>query len=137
MKKSEYIGQRKAKHSVPVFTGAFISTSILEHVVANEIEAAEAAGVVWDPEEPELPERIEAGVSADIPGHYRACFVPDNGVRGWVSPEQQAATFAEAARRYNLLPKLYEACNLEANKYASVYAFASRVINLLKGDSHG
>lgn len=73
-------------------------------------DGAEAAGVVWDPEEPELPEKIylsDAGFArATAPGvEYRLWEVKQGDVPGYLRVDRQAIA-AEAVRRYNAWPEL-------------------------------
>jgi hypothetical protein len=70
------------------------------------VELAEAAGVVWDPEEPELPERLRLTEgcwyidSVDGPDDCRMVAEVDGTSR------RAVAIAAEAVRRYNLWREL-------------------------------
>lgn len=62
--------------------------------VADDVEAAEAAGHTWDPEEEPLPERIAVG------GQTRFYLY---GLRGKISTgELTKRDYEETARRFNL-----------------------------------
>jgi len=71
-------------------------------VVARDVAAAEAAGVKWDPEEPELPERL--GAAQGSSSGQTELF--PNGTDLWRSERDRTAGYQEAARRYNLFSEL-------------------------------
>lgn len=65
------------------------------------VRLAEETGVQWEPEEPELPERINGGLVDGIPAlsrEYRGGPLFD--------PETWKLVYQEAARRYNAYPEL-------------------------------
>lgn len=72
-------------------------------MVTEDAAAAEAAGVVWDPEEEPLPELI---VSFNNQPSLRPS--PNTIPHGisWPSKEVQEATYREAARRYNAVTEV-------------------------------
>lgn len=96
MKKSEYEAKRRGKLSdcAPWTWTAQI---------ARDVEAAEDAGVVWDPEEEPLPERLIA-----VPAPAGA-FVMVPLPQRHIGPEERFPSMieaAEAVRRYNAWPEL-------------------------------
>lgn len=72
MKQSQYLDQRRKHH----LRHASAPAPAAERLAASDAEAAEAAGVQWDPEEPELPARLVLRESAS-----EACIVEDEDER--------------------------------------------------------
>jgi len=104
MKKSEF--EKKRRSFWQTETEPDMAT-----LVNRDIWAAEAAGVVWDPEEEPLPERLFISYSG---GGTHA--VPVDGQRIWVfsaargvADELRQRCFLEAVRRWNAWP-LFRAC---------------------------
>lgn len=73
----------------------------LEKYVANDVRAAEAAGVVWDPEAEPLPEKL---YKADL-GRGRARVLAD-GDNGYTARELTHREADEVKRRYEAWPEL-------------------------------
>lgn len=97
MKKSEFEAKRRER-----YTDVWKESRILQ-CLRDDVEAAEAACVVWDPEEEPLPEKIgvaEGSVSG------RVELLPDGGTGLWPNLVSRAAAYAEAVRRYNAWPEL-------------------------------
>jgi hypothetical protein len=74
--------------------------------VTDVVALAEAAGVVWDPEEEPLPERLSfaSRLQADEVGNLRPGLLIEGGV--WGDRDQEIRTYAEAVRRWNAWPEL-------------------------------
>lgn len=101
MKKSEYRkGRREAWEQV--IARSYPSYESVETLVARDEEACDAAGVVWDPEEEPLPEKLAAlrirGATEEV--------VVDLGCRFRCLTTKEAR---EAVRRYNAWPELIAA----------------------------
>ena len=104
MKKSEFEAQRS-----DYWTGCGVTVL---HKVQEDIRAAEAAGVAWDPEEEPLPERLAITPNESYIGEF-----PDQDVTTWrfffllkhldvdVHPDTLAVA-REAVRRWNAWPEL-------------------------------
>lgn len=67
--------------------------------ISADVYAAEAAGVVWDPEEELLPEKIQA-----FRDEKEWFLAPDES--DWSTPERKAAAYREVVRRWNAWPEL-------------------------------
>jgi hypothetical protein len=101
MKKSEYMLARREFHRAGLAT---------EPRVYRDVQAAEAAGVVWDPEEEPLPERLH--LECDIafePGSVPAAYAMLQAVFTQSFPrqgERACKILREAVRRWNAWPEL-------------------------------
>jgi hypothetical protein len=113
MKKSEFERQRD-EHWQSVFAGDLRAGTVAE-LVRRDVAAAEAAGIVWEPEAPALPERLEvSGNNGYIfcrQGGGEAFFLAIISEHGkwdacFTDPALIQATWAEAVRRYNAWPAL-------------------------------
>lgn len=103
MKLSEYEELRRSHHinrTDVAFRGKRGEQTYSE-AVAEDVAAAEAAGVVWDPEEEPFPEQIVAW--GDSAGRHSAFFTtsPQSSERGLHYREAR-----EVERRYNAWPAL-------------------------------
>lgn len=92
MKKSEFIESRRGG----------MRTEIGDFFVERDIEAAEAAGVVWDPEEEPLPEQLEV--------RYGRELWPVGVVT--ITMEARRRFLEEAANRYNLWEEIRKRAKL-------------------------
>lgn len=110
MKKSDYLKQREE------FWGSkgWRSGERLGRV-EWDVQAAEAAGVAWDPEEKPLPEKLQVSPYAPLDtnyiesdGVYWLCISNPrvNTHMGLTTAEQRLALAREVVRRYNLFPEL-------------------------------
>jgi hypothetical protein len=106
---------------------AIIKQVCCEETALGILSQMEKKGQKWDPED--FPASLFC--SPEVPGKLLTVE------RSSFNRDLSYSELQEAVRRCNLLPKLYEVCNLEAIKYASVYAFASRVTDILKGKENG
>jgi hypothetical protein len=76
------------------------------------LSAMEEKGQVWDPEEPDLPERLDVSVQNDCAYvEFRDggedCYVVSTAPGDWAVPlARRSAILAEAVRRYNLIATL-------------------------------
>lgn len=108
MKKSEFEKSRLEHWRAEFIREPHVQTG-------RDVEAAEAAGVVWDPEEPELPARLYLA-NADT---LEPVVVADMKLKPWIFkvargadpdiPERAAIrkrVALEAVRRYNAWPEL-------------------------------
>lgn len=109
MKRSEYKAARQAAWVAAFGAGEAPAGWVLAGVNAD-VEAAEAAGVMWspeDPEEPALPDSLIYFHGQIVPGRV---YPPGKtaGVGCWQYPPEQSRknTFTEAVRRYNAWPEL-------------------------------
>lgn len=95
MKKSEFLEARRSHWAAQMPAS--------DSRARVDVEAAEAAGVVWDPEEPELPERLKIFDDGSI------AAVWSDGVESIVTQTctgRKRTARQEAVRRYNLWPEL-------------------------------
>jgi hypothetical protein len=112
MKRSEYLRQRTdlwqdrgwAANAGPVVPPAGLRAEA-------DAEAAEAAGVVWDPEELELPERLEmrGKIACRPDGSMVATAIVVPGMADQPDryrSDRNEHDLLEAVRRYNLWPYL-------------------------------
>lgn len=100
MKRSEFLEQiRTGKHPTDKHETVF------EYFAREAVVAAEAAGVVWDPEDEPLPDKLVYGPIAEGL-NFRPALAPVEPRRGWSSREQELRGYAEAVRRYNAWPEL-------------------------------
>lgn len=98
MKRSDYVKQEIARSQCG---NGLDDRRSAETRAEENAQAAERAGVEWDPEEPKLPERI--GVRA-ISGFGRGFVVRTPGGDRWATPRE----YAEAAARYNAWERIIQ-----------------------------
>src|SRR6476661_5873053 len=108
MKRSDF-SRKRARHWLA--QGMITDTIRMDHV-RQDIEAAEAAGIAWEPEAPALPERLylrqdRLAILATAPGiEYIVALVhADNGFVPSVGAIR-ASILTEAVRRYNAFPAI-------------------------------
>lgn len=108
MKRSEFEAKRQEAHvHGPGRLNGPRGEYLYSQAVAADVEAAEAAGVVWDPEEEPLPERLIA-----VPAPAGA-FVMVPLPQRHIGPEERFPSMTEATeavRRYNAWPELWALC---------------------------
>jgi hypothetical protein len=94
MKLSEFM--RKMRNELD--RDGYVTASIIETLLDARKRGAEAAGVVWDPEEEPLPEKVEI--------YLRDGWLVIGPARGPMPGEGQRAIALEAQRRFNAWPEL-------------------------------
>lgn len=74
-------------------------------MITEDVAAAEAAGVVWDPEEEPLPKRLTTYRYGQVPSDAsRPALYPEDGV--WKAGGAELAGYGEAVRRYNAVTEV-------------------------------
>ena len=98
---------------------------VTRQLAQTTVALAEQAGVKWDPEEPDLPERVEV---RDVgSGTYLGTHAtPD-------TPEIRARLVDEAAARYNAWGRLFPRLGGEAADYAERFLEEERRWELSQG----
>lgn len=105
MKRSQFFAQRQAFWAAEAKLGAALTRDDAAYAFPNrDCLAAEAAGVVWDPEKPDLPERLCRGFEGSASTLLPAAS-SGSGWRGY-SEEAIEAAYDEAVRRFNAWPEL-------------------------------
>ena len=105
------------------------SEAVLSHIVAAAVAEREAAGVVWDPEEEPLPERLEIEGSRIMWGVWTAAKITPRGG----APVDPFRIAAEAVRRWNAWPELRLAVEPLSRTLCPAQSLAKSVLAILDG----
>lgn len=134
MKKSEFVAKRQRHWE----DGR--SACSVEQRVLWDVEAAEASGKVWDPEEEPLPERLEMRVTngcayVDVLSRGQRCFVVSTAPGTWPLPlSERTKIVVEAGRRWNAYENLRKHLTPAATiQCAPCHAFAKAALAILDG----
>lgn len=140
MKRSDFLLQHSSAWESG--QGSFLTckAAFLEVTVSG----AEAAGVVWDPEDPELPEVLEMGGRHVFFRSPEERTATDNQIATAIlytcAPQHPCSLFnervlREAVRRYNAWKKLQELSRYRPGETANSYL--DKLAEILKGEPHG
>lgn len=104
------------------------------NLVGRDVRAAEAAGVIWDPEKPEedpLPERVYVPDA----GRFPTAFLMPEWRLGWAGEEHKRAGHLEAARRWNAWQEVWKVQRAmeDHEDWALIRGFADQLRAILGG----
>lgn len=126
MKKSEFIKSREAVWSDRIYPPTYR--------INDDVEAAEAAGVVWDPEDEPLPEWLRVSEITNQEGCLRPHLAID-GFAGLIRSDFMVSYYAEAVRRYNAWHDLRALA--EEWERLGKPSYAAKIYRILKGPENG